>query len=137
VASLKEKGDLAELMVAADLRRRGFKLAFPYGEDWDYDLIIERDGCLERVQVKHAKSDGATIVVNARSLSLTNGKVRSVKHYTAEIIDWLAVYDPTSDCCYYIPAAELKDGVWSVNLRLKPPARRRKNVRFARDYVTL
>jgi hypothetical protein len=63
--------------------------------------------------------------------------VRAVKHYTAETIDWLAVYDVTSDCCYYVPAIELKDGMWSMHLRLTPPARRRKNVRFARDYVDL
>jgi hypothetical protein len=29
--NLKGKGDLAELMVAADLRRRGFKIAIPFG----------------------------------------------------------------------------------------------------------
>jgi hypothetical protein len=39
----KAKGDLAELKVAADLRDRGYKLAFPYGEDWDFDLILCRD----------------------------------------------------------------------------------------------
>jgi hypothetical protein len=41
------KGDLAELMVAADLRRKGYKVAVPVGEDWDYDLIIEggSSGC--------------------------------------------------------------------------------------------
>jgi hypothetical protein len=38
IAPLKTKGDLAELMVAADLMRRGYKIALPYGEDWDYDL---------------------------------------------------------------------------------------------------
>ena len=31
------------MMVAADLMRRGYKIAFPYGEDWDYDLIVCRD----------------------------------------------------------------------------------------------
>jgi hypothetical protein len=45
----KAKGDLAELKVAADLRSRGYRIAFPYGEDWDYDLILCRhDGRLER-----------------------------------------------------------------------------------------
>ena len=39
MAPLKSKGDLAELMVAADILRRGHKVAFPFGEDWDYDLI--------------------------------------------------------------------------------------------------
>ena len=40
----KAKGDLAELKVAAGLVARGYKIALPYGEDWDYDLIVCRDG---------------------------------------------------------------------------------------------
>jgi hypothetical protein len=45
----KAKGDLAELKVATDLRDRGYKIAFPYGEDWDFDLILCRaSGALER-----------------------------------------------------------------------------------------
>jgi hypothetical protein len=34
VASLKTKGDLAELKVAADLVERGYRIAFPFGEDY-------------------------------------------------------------------------------------------------------
>jgi hypothetical protein len=138
VAPLKQKGDLAELMVAADLRRRGFKLAFPYGEDWDYDLIVERAGKLERVQVKYTKSDGAAIIVRAYSLSLTNGKVRSVKRYTADTIDWLAVYDVTSQHCYYVPASELGGGMSTLTLRLTPTRNgQHQGIRFATDYLGL
>jgi hypothetical protein len=92
MASLKTKGDLAELMVASDLVRRGYRIAIPYGEDSDYDLIVDRYGALERVQVKYTESDGDVITVRCRSHSLTNGKVRQVKRYTAAMIDWLAVY---------------------------------------------
>jgi hypothetical protein len=138
MAPLKQKGDLAELMVAADLRRRGFKLAFPYGEDWDYDLIIEREGRLERVQVKYTRSDGATILVRARSHSLTNGKVRATKYYTAATIDWLAVYDATSGRCYYVPAAELGEGMSSVSLRITPARNNQcRGIRRASDYLVL
>jgi hypothetical protein len=60
----KAKGDIAELKIAADLRARGYKLAFPYGEDVDFDLILCRDnGALERVQVKYARSNGRVIIV--------------------------------------------------------------------------
>ena len=38
----KAKGDLAELKVAADVRARGYRIAVPYDEDWDYDLILCR-----------------------------------------------------------------------------------------------
>jgi hypothetical protein len=50
-------------MVAADLRRKGHKVALPFGEDWNYDLIVEREGRLERVQVKYTESDGRVIAV--------------------------------------------------------------------------
>jgi hypothetical protein len=61
MASLKTKGDLAELKVAVDLVQRGYRVAIPFGEDSDFDLILIRDGQLERVQVKYACSDGAVI----------------------------------------------------------------------------
>jgi Holliday junction resolvase-like predicted endonuclease len=138
MAPLKQKGDLAEMLVAADLVRRGYKVAFPFGEDWDYDLIVERGDRLERVQVKYAESDGAVICVRARTHSLTNGRVIAVKRYTAAMIDWLAVYDRTSDRCYYICADLLGDGMNSVSLRLAPARnRQQKGVRWAADHLEL
>ncbi len=125
-------------MGAADLRRRGFKVAFPFGEDWDYDLILERAGKLERVQVKYAEGDGARIFVKAQSHSLTNGKIRSTKRYTAETIDWLAVYDAQSARCYYVPAGELGDGMSRMTLRTAPAGNnQRRGVRLATDYLDL
>jgi hypothetical protein len=53
--NLKAKGDLAELMVAVDLLQRGNKIAIPYGEDCDFDLVLIRGERLERVQVKHTR----------------------------------------------------------------------------------
>ncbi len=118
--NLKGKGDLAELMVAADLRRRGFKIAIPFGEDCDFDLVLIRDDRLERVQVKYAQSNGVVIPVRCSSHSLTNGKVRKTKRYTAKTIDLLAVFDQTSARCYYVPASELGEGRSILHLRLKP-----------------
>lgn len=116
----KSKGDLAELMVAADLRRRGFGIAFPYGEDHAFDLILIRPDRLERVQVKYAESDGKVIRVKCLSHSLTNGKVRRTKRYTSAMIELLAVYDQTTGRCFYVPAGELGEGMSSIHLRLAP-----------------
>src|SRR4051794_29774867 len=121
MAPLKQKGDLAELMVAADLRRRGYKIALPYGEDWDYDLIIERSGRLERIQVKYCASDGLIVPVKRYSHSLTNGRVRATKLYTAETVDWIAVWDATSTTSYYVPSSVF-DGYSQLTLRLTPDA---------------
>lgn len=122
--------------MAADLMRRGYKIALPYGEDWDYDLIVCREERLERAQVKYTRSDGDVIAVRSRSAALTNGKVKAYKYYTAELIDWLAVYDVTSDCCYYLPASILGTGMSMLQLRLSDARNnQRVGVRFARDYV--
>ncbi len=135
----KAKGDLAELKVAADLRARGYRIAIPYGEDWDFDLILCRDdGSFERVQVKYVRSDGCVIEVRPLSLSLTNGKVRATKHYTAATIDWLAVWDAALDCCFYVPAAELGEGMRAMSLRLSPTRNNQvRGIRPAERYTSI
>jgi hypothetical protein len=135
----KAKGDLAELKVAADLRSRGYKVAFPYGEDWDYDLILCRDGgSFERVQVKYARSDGQVLVIRPRSSSLTNGKVKAIKRYTAAMIDWLAVWDAMLDRCFYVPAAELGNGMNMLTLRVSPARNGQlRGIRHAEQYTSV
>jgi PD-(D/E)XK endonuclease len=87
-------------MIAADLIRRGYRIALPYGEDSDFDLILCREDPLERIQCKYSESNGVYVTVRCCSASLTNGKVRAIKRYTAATIDWLAAYRPTTDRCY-------------------------------------
>lgn len=138
MAGTKSKGDLAEIAVAADLLKRGYKIAFPYGEDWDFDLVLYRHGALERIQAKYAESDGSTIVVRCRSHSLTNGHVRAVKKYTSRTIDWLAVYDGTTGQCFYIPACELANGRSTMTLRISDARNgQQARIRWAADYHSL
>ena len=134
----KANGDLAELKVATDLLDRGYRIALPYGEDWNYDLILCRGEKFERVQVKHARSDGRVVVVRCSSQSLTSGRVRRVKRYTARTIDWLAAYDVTTDRCFYIPAGELGEGHRMLSLRLQPSRNnQRACIRSAEDYTAI
>lgn len=135
MASLKTKGDLAELKIAADLVERGYRIAIPFGEDNDFDLILIRNEQLERVQVKYACSDGAVVPVKCYSHSLTNGRIRQTKRYTSSTIDWLAVYDVTTRRCFYIPATELGTGKSTIHLRLTEAKNcQRRGIRFADDY---
>ena len=137
-ARRKGKGDFAEMMVAADLLRRGHKVAFPYGDDWDVDLIVARGDALQRVQTKYTRSDGEVIEVKCFSASLTNGLVRHVKRYTASSVDWIAVYDVTTDACYYVPSSEFADGKTYLHLRLGAPRNnQRARIRWASDYTDI
>ena len=136
MASLKRKGDLAELKVAADLIDRGCRISIPFGEDCDYDLIADYDGRLHRVQVKYACSDGRVIPVRCFSQSLTQGKVRSIKRYTPETVDWIAVYDCTTERCFYCPSRELGRGRRQISLRLVPALNNQQSgIRDAEAYV--
>jgi hypothetical protein len=137
MARLKQKGDLAELKIAADLLRRGCRISIPFGEDCDYDLIADFEGRLHRVQAKFTESDGAIVLVRCRSHSLTKGRIRQTKHYTESMIDWIAVYDQTSDRCYYCPSSELGPaGRSELRLRLTPARNGQLHgIRDAADYL--
>ena len=138
MAVLKRKGDLAELAVATDLVRQGHRVAFPFGEDCDCDVLVDRGGGYERVQVKYVTPDGDALVVRARSLSLTAGRVIAVKRYTAALIDWLAAYDASTGRCYYVPAEELGAGQSTLTLRLAPARNgQRSGIRIAKEYEQL
>jgi hypothetical protein len=127
----KDKGDIGEAMVTADALRRGHKVAIPIGENGRYDLIVERRGRLERVQVKYAESDGRVLRVKCCS---TNNWC-TIKYCAADV-DWLAVYDRTTDRCYYIPGEMLGDGRSAIHLRLAPTKNRQKRrVLWASDFT--
>jgi hypothetical protein len=136
VALTKAKGDLAELKVATDLVSKGYRVAVPFGEDCDYDLIVDRGDNLERVQVKYSTAKDGVIHVQCYSQSLTNGKVKRRKPYTPSIVDWIGVYEPGSDECYYVPAAELGEtGRAHISLRIAPTANcQESGVRYAATY---
>jgi hypothetical protein len=136
MAPLKAKGDLAELKVACDLVERGYHVAIPFGEDSDFDLVFWRpDGPLERVQVKYCTARDGVVPIRCRSASLTNGKVRAIKLYTSETVDWIAAYEPGRDECFYVPSCLLGAGRNTIYLRLEPAKNNQAiGVRYAEDY---
>lgn len=115
----------------ADALCRGYKVALPVGEDWRYDLIVLRKGKLERVQCKYVTSDGSVICVPCRSVNSY-----AARSYTSGQIDWLAVYDKTTNACYYIPALMLGSGRSGINLRLVPSRNgQQKGVVWAKKFT--
>ncbi|MGA7098339.1 MAG: group I intron-associated PD-(D/E)XK endonuclease [Acidimicrobiia bacterium] len=128
------KGEIGEAMILADLQKQGHGVAIPFGHDLPFDLIVVRKetGALERVQCKYTTSDGR--VIQARIMS---NSAWVTHRYTRFEVDWLAVYDATSDRCVYLPAVEW-DGQVAVNLRLVPTANgQSKGIRFAEDFGVL
>ncbi len=131
MAITKSKGDLGQAMVMADVLKRGYKAALPIGEDWPYDLIVLRKGCLEKVQCKYSEAKNGCIQVHCRSAN--NWKT---KKYSEKEIDWIACYDKTTDRCYYIPSSLLGKGRSFLSLRVDPPLNKMiKGIRYAKDFL--
>lgn len=53
---------------------------------------------MEKVQLKYTSSDGAVVIVRVESSSAW------IRHkYSPEEVDWLAVFEPTTGYCFYLP----------------------------------
>jgi PD-(D/E)XK endonuclease len=48
----KRTGDISELHVTAALAQHGYRSSILFGENHRCDVVIERDGRFERVQIK-------------------------------------------------------------------------------------
>lgn len=132
------KGNVGVAKVIADLTAKGFSLSVPLNEGERYDLIADNGEELLRVQCKYTESNGEFVIARPRSVTHTGYRAKVAHKYTGEEIDLLAVYDATSDSCFYIPADELGAGMDEFRLRLTPPKNNQvRGIRWAKDYLGL
>jgi hypothetical protein len=118
----KRKGELAELAFILKAASLGFIVSKPYGDSFPYDLIVETDGRLRRIQVKSSfgsKHPGYMI-------NLVKRGAACVTRYTAEDIDFLAAYIAPHDAWYIFPVQAIQH---ANHLRLYPVQARRKDAR--------
>ncbi len=91
VLTTDQKGAIAETAIAHEAVKLGFDVYKPINEGTRYDLILDVDGRLIRVQCKWASRYGDVIVVRAYSCRRSaTGLVK--RGYTAEEIDAFGVY---------------------------------------------
>ncbi len=101
----KEQGEWAELCFMARARQMGLMVVKPYGDSSSYDVGIEHEGRLLRVQIKSTTfSRGATFTCNL----VGPGR----KAYVSDVVDFFAIYLVPVDRWYILPfAAASKTGV--------------------------
>lgn len=112
--------------------KRGYAVSIPFSEDCAYDLVVERNGVLERVQCKYTEGDGSFVEVRCRC---TNNWATT--KYTAATVDWIAVYDRTTNRCYFVPARMLgAQGRSVIHLRIRPARNgQTRGVHWAADFT--
>jgi len=127
----KRVGDISELRVMMALVSVGYRVAIPFGEDQRYDLIIEKDNVLSRVQVKTGRLRRGAIFFNCTSSHVHRGGTR--KMYVGEV-EYFGVFCPDNDSTYLLPIDEIlvQEGV----LRVLPPKNGQiKGLRWADRYL--
>jgi len=98
VKNCKEQGEWAELCFMAKAAGRGLRVSKPYGDSASYDVGVERDGRILRVQVKSTlyRRGGR----ESYSLNVHGPKRRP---YTKGTVDFFAVYLIPREAWYILP----------------------------------
>jgi hypothetical protein len=88
----KEKGAIAESQAIAYFVKNGYEVCIPIGDRRPYDLVIEKEGKLSKVQVKYAGLyKGGKHHVALRTMG-GNQSYQSIKKYTNSDFDLLFIY---------------------------------------------
>lgn len=103
----KSKGDTCEGIVMAVLLQTGKKVLVPFGENRRYDIAIDEDGKLVRVQCKMGKLDRGVIRFNTCSSHYHRGG--SLKGYRGEV-EFFGVFCPQNGRVYLIPTEKVPVG---------------------------
>jgi len=100
----KLKADIAESAVTTELLKRGFRVLQPVGDRLAYDLAVDLDGELLRLQVKSAWFNAKTncYVVDARRTE-TNRRRMLRQHYESKDFDFAIIYLADLGVFYVLP----------------------------------
>ena len=129
-----EKGNIAELMIAAKAVQARIAVARPVNEGLRYDLIFDTDDRLFRVQCKWASLCDGFVRVAIRTSRHSPVRGYLMTTYSTSEVDLIAAYCQERDTVYVLPIAEFA-GRSVVHLRLKPTRNNQSTfVRWARDY---
>jgi hypothetical protein len=115
----KRKGMMAELIFVVKAASMGFAVSKPYGDCEPYDVIIEENGRVFRIQVK------SVFTTQRWGYSIAVARMRQHKpilRYSADEIDFIAAYVVAHDAWYIIPVAEIGS---LAHIRLYPEGTKR------------
>jgi len=114
---------MGELIFVVKATSMGFAVSKPYSDTEPYDLVIEENGRLLRIQVKSVFTTsrwGYSISVHRHS----RGHGRPVIQYSTQEIDFIAAYVVPHDAWYIVPVFEI---VSRAHIRLYPEGAKRND----------
>ena len=129
-----QRGAVAESAITTAALELGLTVLRPLCEGRRYDLVVDLEPRLLRVQCKLARSINGVLAVRLQTCRYTtNGYVR--QSYTAAEIDAVAAYSPELRQSFAIPIEEACDRR-EIHLRLDPTRNNQaQGIKWASDYT--
>lgn len=126
----KTRGDACEGIVMAVLLQHGKKVLVPFGENRRYDLALDEDGKLVRIQCKSGKLSGGVIRFNTCSTHYHRGG--GMVGYRGEA-DMFGVFCPQNGKIYLVPVQDMPVGKGHLRVE-KSKNNQEKKTRLASQY---
>ena len=131
-----KKGEITETMVLARLIELGYSCLIPWGHDHRYDIAIDDDGKLVRIQCKTARyleEQGCLDFNTAITYARVGGKPHIRKGYKGEA-DYFVVYSPETGKVYLVPVDDVPIGSKGVLRLLATKNNQQRGVKWAKNY---
>jgi hypothetical protein len=98
----KLKSDISEYAVITELLKRGYSVLKPVGDRLPYDIAIDMNGKLVRIQVKSAWLYNGNYTVDTRRTK-TNRRQMKRQRYSKEDFDFAIIYIDKLNIFYIMP----------------------------------
>jgi len=116
-------------IVLAALLQTGHRPLLPFGDGHPYDIALDDDGRLMRVQCKTGRLIKGAVYFPT-SIWCRGNKYRPYRND----VDYFGVYCPGTEQVYLVPVGDVPDR--GASLRVEAPRNNQsKGVRWAKDYV--
>ncbi len=96
------KGLIGEFEFITHLLKKEINVLTPINPNSSYDLVIEKEGHFQRIQVKYCTPKEGVLVVRL------DRPMRNTKSYQDRDIDMIGVYDSQNAKFYLIPIGEIR-----------------------------
>jgi len=127
----KYKGDVTEAAVVLEFIKAGYTVCIPHGENQRYDLIVEKDGLMQRVQCKTARIHNNE-AIEFNCCNGNNASSNGTSDYRGDV-ELFATYNSEINEVFIIPVDAC--GISTCTLRLtENNSNQQKGIRWAKDY---
>ncbi len=125
----KLKADIAESSAITALLKRGFNVLKPVGDRLPYDLAVDINGKLIKLQVKSAWSRNNVYIVDSRRTK-TNSHLMLRQRYSEKDFDFALLYIEDIDIFYVMPVGVFNS--YKSEITLSIPKESQKEIKSSK-----